>query len=93
MKASTGVDGLTPFDFERLPPAGIAEMALILEAIEATLTWPVQILLILAKLTPKSDFGRPCDRIGINGRTSMVNDSRRRDPSLEYRADDVLGRC
>eukprot|EP00959_Pyramimonas_sp_CCMP1952_P093425 1955367-Pyramimonas_sp.AAC.1 len=55
--AGTGVDGFTPVDYERLPAAGLAEMALLLEAVEATLTWPVQVLLILARLTPKKSTG------------------------------------
>ena len=36
-KAGLGIDRLTPVDFQRLPSAGLAELVLMFEAVEATL--------------------------------------------------------
>ena len=52
-KAGLGVDRITPVDYQRLPAAALAELTLILQAVEETLVWPIQTMLIVGKLAPK----------------------------------------
>eukprot|EP00959_Pyramimonas_sp_CCMP1952_P192241 4019592-Pyramimonas_sp.AAC.1 len=72
-----GVDAFTPLDFERLPKTGLTEMTLLLEAAEATLTWPTQTLLIIDRLTPKKSNGeRAIGLASMLGRVwSMIRES------------------
>ena len=42
-RAGQGVDRLSPLDLERLPPEGVEELASVMNAAEACLTWPWQI--------------------------------------------------
>ena len=52
-RAGLGIDRLPPVDFQRVPKIGLAELVLILEAIENRMTWPIQTSMIVVKLTPK----------------------------------------
>eukprot|EP00959_Pyramimonas_sp_CCMP1952_P447564 9371492-Pyramimonas_sp.AAC.1 len=76
-RAGMGVDAFTPLDFERLPRAGLTEMTLLLEAVEATLTWPTQTLLSIDRLTPKKSNGdRAIGLVSMLGRVwPMIRES------------------
>eukprot|EP00959_Pyramimonas_sp_CCMP1952_P013939 294860-Pyramimonas_sp.AAC.1 len=56
-KAGLGVDRLTPIDFERLPDSALEELSGIYEAIEASVSWPWQLLVCLGRLLPKKSSG------------------------------------
>eukprot|EP00959_Pyramimonas_sp_CCMP1952_P221011 4620555-Pyramimonas_sp.AAC.1 len=56
-RAGLGVDMFTPVDFQRLPRIAISEMASFLQSIESTLAWPIQLMLVLCRLSPKKQTG------------------------------------
>eukprot|EP00959_Pyramimonas_sp_CCMP1952_P241868 5055622-Pyramimonas_sp.AAC.1 len=56
-RAGLGIDRLTPLDSERLPDCALDELAGIFETIEATCTWPWQLLVVLGRLLPKKSSG------------------------------------
>eukprot|EP00959_Pyramimonas_sp_CCMP1952_P391178 8197810-Pyramimonas_sp.AAC.1 len=62
MKCRTGMgcDRLSPADIERVPAAGLGELAALFNYLEAALVWPQQTQLIIGKLLPKKTEG---DRI------------------------------
>eukprot|EP00959_Pyramimonas_sp_CCMP1952_P093975 1965818-Pyramimonas_sp.AAC.1 len=55
-RAGLGVDMFTPVDFQRLPRSAISEMASVLQTIESTLAWPIQLMMVL-RLIPKKQTG------------------------------------
>eukprot|EP00959_Pyramimonas_sp_CCMP1952_P426145 8925808-Pyramimonas_sp.AAC.1 len=56
-RAGLGVDIFTPVDFQRLPRMAISEMASILQSIESTFAWLIQLMMALCRLIPKKRTG------------------------------------
>eukprot|EP00959_Pyramimonas_sp_CCMP1952_P253417 5294876-Pyramimonas_sp.AAC.1 len=56
-RAGLGVDMFTPVDFQRLPRIAVSEMTSVLQSIEPTLAWPIQLMMVLCRLFPKKQTG------------------------------------
>eukprot|EP00959_Pyramimonas_sp_CCMP1952_P250228 5230363-Pyramimonas_sp.AAC.1 len=56
-RAGLGADQLTPCDIERLPDAGVAELATLFNTAEEFLAWPVQTMIVIGRLLPKKISG------------------------------------
>eukprot|EP00959_Pyramimonas_sp_CCMP1952_P002527 52123-Pyramimonas_sp.AAC.1 len=63
-RAGLGVDRLSLLDFERLPECAITELVALFTAIEESLTWPWQSLLVIGRFLAKKSGGGPCHRFG-----------------------------
>ena len=78
----------TPVDLQRLPVTAVSELALIMEAIDNQLTWPVQTMLILGPLTPKRTAeDKAIGLVSMLGRLrSLIREPWVRDWSREHAA-------
>eukprot|EP00959_Pyramimonas_sp_CCMP1952_P015952 337208-Pyramimonas_sp.AAC.1 len=56
-RAGMGIDRLSPLDFERLPDCAIEDLVNLFSAIEASLTWPWQSLIVIGRLLAKKSGG------------------------------------